>query len=265
MRFMSIASGSSGNSYYIGTDKASVLLDTGISLKRIERGLEKAGLSGRDLDAVFITHEHIDHIKGLGVLARKYAVPIYATYGTIDGIMTTKSLGVFDYNILKPIHGGDTVRINDLSVSCTSVSHDANDPVCYSFASEKKKVSVATDLGRYDEKIIDFITESDALLIEANHDIRMLEVGPYPFMLKQRILGDRGHLSNEAGGELIRAVLNDHIKYIGLGHLSEHNNYPELAYATVKQILADNVYTGDVRDFGLTVASRSECGDIIDI
>ena len=235
MRFMSIASGSSGNSYYVGTDKVSLLLDAGISMKRIDSGLGNLGLSLRDIDGVLITHEHIDHVKSLGSMARKYNIPIYATYGTIDGIMTVGSLGTFDYNLFKPLKNDCSFVLGDMNINVHPISHDASDPVCYSF------------------------------LIEANHDIRMLEVGPYPYPLKQRILGDKGHLCNEAAGKLIRELLHDKIKYIGLGHLSDKNNYPSLAYETVKQALADNVYTDDVRDFGLTVASRSECGEIIEL
>ena len=265
MRFMSIASGSSGNSYYVGTDKVSLLLDAGISMKRIDSGLGKLGLSLRDIDGVLITHEHIDHVKSLGSLARKYNIPIYATYDTIDGIMTVGSLGTFDYNLFKPLKNDCSFVLGDMNINVHPISHDASDPVCYSFENEGHKLSVATDMGKYDESLMDFLSESEAMLIEANHDIRMLEVGPYPYPLKQRILGDKGHLCNEAAGKLIRELLHDKIKYIGLGHLSDKNNYPSLAYETVKQALADNVYTDDVRDFGLTVASRSECGEIIEL
>ena len=265
MRFMSIASGSSGNCYYIGSDKTSILLDIGISMKRVEEALLGNDISPKDIDAILITHEHIDHVKSLGVLARKHHIPIYATYGTVDGILMMKSLGTYDPNLFKPIKNSDSFFIGDIRVSAHGISHDANDPVCYSFEEGDRKLSVATDLGVYDNMLIDFLSESDAMLIEANHDIRMLEVGPYPYPLKQRILGNRGHLCNEASGSLIKELLNDHIKYIGLGHLSEQNNYPDLAFETVKQILQDNPYTDDVRDFGLTVASRTEPGRMINI
>ena len=265
MRFMSISSGSSGNCIFVGSDTTSLLLDCGISLKRIEQGLKNAELSGKDIDGILITHEHIDHIKSLGVIARRYNIPIYATYGTIDGILTTKSLGTFDYNLFQPIYNDSSFMIGDISVSANPVSHDAGDPVCYSFVNDNKKVGVATDLGVYDDMIIDFLSESDILLVEANHDVRMLEVGPYPYPLKQRILSDKGHLSNENGGRLIRELLNDHIRYIALGHLSEKNNYSELAYETVKQELSGNAYSDDVRDFGLCVASREECSELVEI
>lgn len=265
MRFMSIASGSSGNTSYIGTDHTTLLLDTGISMKRIEEGLRKADRTLHDVDGILITHEHIDHIKSLGAISRKYNIPVYATYGTIDGILTCKSMGTFDYNLFQPVSNSDSFMIGDINVNVQSISHDANDPVCYSFTNEDSKVCVATDMGVYNDMIVDFVSESDALLIEANHDIRMLEVGPYPYPLKQRILSDRGHLCNEASGRLIREVLNDHIKYIALGHLSDKNNYPELAFEAVRQELEDNIYSDDVRDFGLCVAPREKPGELIEI
>ena len=265
MRFMSIASGSSGNSAYIGTDSTSLILDVGISMKRIEEGLSNVGVSGREVDGILLTHEHSDHIKSIGVISRKYNIPIYATYGTLDGLMTVKSLGTFDYNLFKPIKNDESFVIGDIRINTHSISHDAADPVCYSFESNGHKVSVATDMGIYDKMTVDFLADSEALLVEANHDVRMLEVGPYPFLLKQRILSEKGHLSNEASGSLIRCLLNDKIKYIGLGHLSEKNNYEYLAFETVKQAITDNPFTKDVREFGLCVASRSECGAVVEL
>ena len=265
MKLMTIASGSSGNSTYIGTDKTSILLDVGISLRGIDKGLKNADLSVRDIDAIFITHEHIDHIKSLGVIARKHNIPIYATYGTIDGILTTRSMGDFDYNLLKPIKNNGSMIIGDITVNACPISHDANDPVCYNFLSNSKKVSVATDMGVYNNMIIDFLSESDAAVIETNHDIRMLEAGPYPYAVKKRIMGERGHLCNEDGAKLIRDILSDHIKYIALGHLSDKNNYADLAFETVKSELEDNPFSNDVRDFGLCVAPRYETGELIEI
>ncbi len=266
MKLMTIASGSSGNSCFVGNDDTTILVDVGITMKAIENGLNTIDLTCKDVDAIVITHEHIDHVKALGVISRKHNIPIYATYGTIDGLMTMKSLGVFDYNLLRPIKNNSIFNVGSITVNTQSISHDTNDPVCYSFEADKKKVAIATDLGKYDNMIIDFLSECDAMVIEANHDIRMLEANPvYPYVLKKRILGDRGHLCNEASGRLIREVLNDHIKYVALGHLSDKNNYPELAFEAVKHELSDNPFSSDVRDFGLCVARRSEPGDLITV
>ena len=265
MKLMTISSGSSGNSSYVGTDNTTILVDVGNSMKNIVSALEGIGISGKDVDAILITHEHIDHIKGLGILARKYNVPIYATYGTIDGIMTFKSLGTFDYNLFHPIKNDASFEIGDITINTRSISHDANDPTCYNFTDGKSKISIATDFGTYDSFMVDFLSESDAMVIESNHDVRMLEVGPYPFPLKQRILSDKGHISNETSGRLIKQLLNNHLKHISLGHLSDKNNYPDLAYETVKQEISDNIFTDDVRDFGLTVAPRYDAGELIEV
>ena len=265
MRFMTIASGSSGNCTYIGTEKTNILLDVGVSMKNIDIALSDIGMSLSDLDAIFITHEHIDHIKGLGVVLRKYHIPVYATGGTVRGISECKSLREFDFSLLKSIRNDQSVTIGDLTVNAKSISHDAYDPVCYTFVSEGKKLSYATDLGYYDEDIISFLMDADALIIEANHDIRMLEVGPYPYILKQRILGDKGHICNEASGELVSRLLNEHVKHISLAHLSDKNNYPDLALETVRQAIHEHPLSGGEKDFGLCVAPRYVAGQLVEL
>lgn len=268
MKLMNIASGSSGNCSMVGTDQTTVLVDAGISMKRIEAGLATCGLTPRDLDGIFITHEHADHIHGLGVISRKYNIPIYGTMGTLDGALKSGKLGTFDFNLLHGISANGTMTIGDLKITSHSISHDAADPVCYKFEEagddKEKVVTVATDIGYVSEDLIDFLQGADAMLIEANHDVRMLEAGPYPFYLKQRILGDHGHLSNEASGRMIKTLLNDHIKMIQLGHLSKENNFKELAFETVKLELDGNEFSNDVRDFNLCVASRLEPSDLLE-
>ncbi len=264
MRLCSIASGSSGNCIYVGSEKAHVLVDAGISCKRIELGLQKAELTGRDISAVFITHEHSDHIQGLGVLARKYGIPMYATKGTIDGILYgTKSLGDFDKNLLREIKVDEDLVIEDLVVHPFRISHDAKEPCGYRFESQGSKAAVATDMGTFNPYIIENLQGLDAVLLEANHDIRMLQAGPYTYALKQRILSDSGHLSNENSGLLLNKILHENMKYILLGHLSKENNMPELAFETVKLEInaADTPYRAELLD--LRVASRSEAGEVL--
>ncbi|SEF45643.1 Phosphoribosyl 1,2-cyclic phosphodiesterase [Eubacterium ruminantium] len=265
MKFMNIASGSSGNVSLVMTDEAAVLLDCGISLKKIEEGLRAADISGKDIDAVVITHEHSDHIKGLGVLSRKYKVPIYTTAGTIKGINECRSVGIIDKSLYNVIGSDVAFQIKDMTITPRSIWHDAYEPVCYSFTDGRKKISVATDLGNYNDYLVKCLSDSDILLIEANHDIRMLEAGPYPYHLKRRILSERGHLSNEASGRFIRQLLNDHLKTIILGHLSKENNFPELAYEAVKQELMGNQYSKDARDFDLHTAFRDRNDDLYEI
>jgi len=265
MRLCSIASGSSGNCIYVGSDNTHILVDAGISCKRIEEGLRKAELTGKDISALFITHEHSDHIQGLGVLARKFGIPMYATGGTIEGILYgAKSLGKVDTALFHEIHTDEDVQIGDLTVHPFRISHDAKEPCGYRFECSGRKAAVATDLGIFDPYIVENLKDLNAILIEANHDIRMLQAGPYAYPLKQRILSDCGHLSNENSGLLLNQILHKDLKYILLGHLSHENNMPELAYETVKLEInaADTPFSADM--FGLAVASRSEVGEVLD-
>ena len=265
MEMLSIASGSSGNCYYVGTENTHLLVDAGISGKKIENALNEIDIKGSDLDGILITHEHIDHVKGLGVMARRYGIKIYATAATINEIKDMICLGKLDEGLFHSIKPDAAFDIKDIRVEASSIWHDAADPVCYSMESSGKKISIATDMGAYDDYIVEKLKDSDVMVIEANHDIRMLEAGPYPYPLKMRILGNRGHLSNEASGKLIKSILNNHIRAILLGHLSKENNIPELAYETVKLELMENEYTNDVRDLGLEVAKRDIPGSLISI
>lgn len=265
MKLMSIASGSSGNCVYVGSETTSVLVDAGVSRKRISEGLSSADMEFQDIDAIIITHEHIDHTRALGVISRSCGIPMYATADTCSAIAHMPELGSFDCSLLHPISPDVDFEIGDINIKAHSIWHDAADPVCYTLQADGKKVSIATDMGGFDDYIVHNLLDSDALLVEANHDVRMLQAGPYPYQLKQRILGDRGHLSNESSGKLIYSLLNDHIKAIILGHLSHENNYPALAYETVKTELMGNPYTDDVRDFNLQVAGRSMPGGLIEL
>lgn len=234
MRFCSIASGSSGNCIYIGSGKTHILVDAGISAKRIEEGLLKAGISAGMLNGILITHEHADHIQGIGVISRKYMVPIYATKGTIEGIRGAKNTGKLQAGLLHEIRMDEPFILGDLTVNAFAISHDANEPSAYRIESEGKSIAVATDMGKYDEYTISRLMNLNAVLLEANHDVHMLEVGKYPYPLKRRVLSDTGHLSNEMCGRLLCKIMHDDLRHIVLCHLSRDNNYPELAYETVK-------------------------------
>ena len=265
MDLCSIASGSSGNCIYAGTDDCHLLVDAGISGKRIENGLNSIGLKTAEMDGILITHEHSDHIAGLGVVARKYGIPMYGTKETIDAILHTSSVGKVDESLFHPILPDEAFTIGDITVKPFSISHDAANPVAYVMEHDTKKVAVATDLGKYDDYIIGKLQGLDVLLLEANHDIRMLQAGSYPYPLKRRILGERGHLSNEASGQLLGKVLHDKIKKIILGHLSKENNYAKLAYETVRLevTMGDNPYDGS--DFSISVAKRDEVSEFVSV
>ena len=265
MRMCSIASGSSGNCIYVGSDDTHLLIDTGISKKRIEEGLKELEIKGEEIGGILITHEHSDHIQGLGVFSRKYELPIYATPGTIEGILSYSGLGKLPEGLLHPIHTDEPFMIGDIRVNPFAISHDANEPSGYRLECGEKSVAVATDLGKYDEYTVEHLKNLDAVLLEANHDIHMLEVGAYPYYLKQRIMGERGHLSNELSGRLLCDILHDNLNHIVLGHLSKENNYAKLAYETVKLevTLADNDYRGE--DLDMFVAKRDAVSDIITV
>ena len=265
MRLCSIASGSSGNCIYAGSDQTHLLVDTGISRKRIEEGLHSLQIKGEELSGILITHEHSDHIQGLGVFSRKYEIPIYATKGTIQGIRNYKSLGELPDGLLREIETDQTFLLGDIAVHPFSISHDANQPCGYRMDSGGKSVAVATDLGTYDDYIVGKLKNLDAVLLEANHDIHMLEVGPYPYPLKRRVMGEKGHLSNELSGRLLCDILHDNLKHVMLGHLSKENNYAELAYETVKLevTFGDNPYRGE--EIPLKVASRDRISEAVTV
>ena len=265
MRLCSIASGSSGNCIYVGSDNTHLLVDTGISKKKIDAGLKELDIKGEELDGILITHEHSDHIQGLGVFSRKYEVPIYATPGTIEGIENYAPLGRMPEGLLHPIHTDESFILGDITIDPFRISHDAKEPSGYRMNCCGKSVAVATDLGIYDEYTVSKLKSLDAVLLEANHDIHMLEVGSYPYYLKRRVMGDKGHLSNELSGRLLCDILHDNLKHILLGHLSKENNYAKLAYETVKLevTLSDNIYKGE--DLDMAVARRDIISEIITV
>ena len=263
MRMMSIASGSSGNCIYIGSEDTHILIDAGISRKRIVDGLKEVDLSLNDISAVFVTHEHSDHIKGLGVMSRKEAINIYSTEGTINGIKDTSSLGEIPDDVFIPIMPDTDIKVKDLNIHAFSVSHDAADPVAYTVSDGRNKAGIITDLGFYDDYIVNNLEGCEAMIVEANHDINLLQVGSYPYYLKRRILGNKGHLSNETSGQLINSLLNDKVKSIMLGHLSKENNYDKLAYETVRLAIDMSANEFKAADFNIEVASRNEPSRIV--
>ncbi len=256
MRMMSIASGSSGNCIYIGSDTTHILVDAGTTKKRIEAGLNDLGLTGEDLSAILVTHEHSDHISGLGVMHRKYPVPIFSTKGTLEEVGRCRALGRLSQEVFREIDADQKFMIGDLEILPFSISHDAAQPVGYRINCGGRSVAVVTDLGHYGQYLVDRLQGLDTVLMESNHDVRMLQAGPYPYPLKQRILSDRGHLSNESCGRLLGEILHDHLNHIVLGHLSKENNMEELAYETVRLeiTMGDNPYRAS--DFPIDVAKR---------
>ena len=183
MRFVSIASGSSGNCIYAGTEHTHILVDAGISARRTEQGLFEVGVKPSELSAIFITHEHSDHVKGLGVLARKYEIPIYGTQGTLREIRKMKGLLEYPKELLNPVLPDVKFQVGELDVMPFHIDHDAADPVAYRIQAGAKSIAIATDLGHFNQYTIDHLLDLDAVLLESNHDRRMLETGPYPYFL----------------------------------------------------------------------------------
>ena len=264
MPLYSIASGSSGNCIYLGEEDGGILIDAGISRKRIVTGLERKGLSLDDIKAIFITHEHSDHISGLGPVLRKNPIPVYATADTVSAIWEKTNMNNISPELFHSIRPEEEIEAGEMLVRPFSISHDAVDPVCYTVEKQGKRAAVATDMGCFDDTIIRVLGQCDSVLIEANHDINMLQVGPYPYSLKMRILGNKGHLSNTSCADLIKEILHKDLKHLVLGHLSRENNFPQLAYRTVLDEL-EKTETWGTLDTRLMVASRDEPTELLKI
>jgi len=237
MRYSILASGSTGNSFFIATEQTRLLLDVGLSCKKIEGLLNQIGENPADLDGILITHEHSDHIRGLGVMAKRYQLPIYCNQATWKAISTViKDLDESQVNIFQT---GERHRFGDIEIESFGVSHDAAEPMGFIFYHQQKKLSFVTDLGYVSEKIKERIYNSDVFVMEANHDVAMLRMGSYPWSIKRRILGDSGHLSNETCGEALADVIGRATTRVYLAHLSKENNMIDLARMTVTQILGE--------------------------
>lgn len=259
--FCSLYSGSSGNCLFIETENTKLLIDAGVSLKKIEEGLDKVNVEPSSLNGILVTHEHSDHIKSLGSLSKKFDIPVFANQKTFDA-MPKQVEKISDKNIHK-FNVNEKFCINDIEINPFSIYHDAADPCGFNFFSQNKKISIATDIGHMDKVILEKLENSVFLLLEANYDPEVLKYTKYPFVLKQRIAGPNGHLPNEMAGKVINYLSNSGLKTAMLGHLSKESNFPALAYQTVIDELISN--NTDISKFNLSVASRDQVGDIINI
>lgn len=261
MKFCSLYSGSGGNSIYVSSERASILIDAGMPGKSIESAFSMIKEDLTKVKGIFVTHEHTDHTKGVGILSRKFNIPIYANLETWKAMQ--KTIGKIKEENIK-VMGTKHAVIEDLDITAFDIPHDAVNASGYSVHCRDKKISIATDLGHFNENIRRQIMDSNIILLECNHDVEMVKFGPYPYPLKQRILSDVGHLSNDNCGKAILSMLDDKPKRIVLGHLSQTNNYPELAKATVKNILDENnVKIG--KDVLLYMADRAKPSSYIEL
>jgi len=256
IKFCPIASGSDGNSIYIGSDTTHILIDAGLSGKRIKEGLESAvNLDGKNLDAIFLTHEHSDHIQGAGIFSRRYGAHLYATAKTWGHIDRHNLIGAVDSAKKHIIEPDGPCIIGDFTIEAFDIPHDAAQPVGYCVYMDDKKITVATDIGSVTDNIRERLFGSDIILLESNHDLEMLKNGRYPAVLKRRIMGERGHLSNRGAGELLSEIVCSKLKNVFLGHLSAENNMPLIAMDTVSTILeASHIKIG--KDLNLHLAQR---------
>ena len=258
-RLCPLFSGSSGNSYYIGSRSGGVLIDCGRSARQTEGMLRLCGIDPLALHAIFVTHEHTDHTSGIRVFAKKFGLPVYASPGTLEAI--APGLPQAD---LRPLTG--PVEAAGMILEAFPVSHDCIQPVGYRVhTGDGRSFCLATDLGCLSEEVKEALRGCDAVVLESNHDVRMLETGPYPYYLKRRILSDHGHLSNDNAGRLLNYILHDNIKHIFLGHLSKENNFEELACETVKLEIDQGDHGYKARDFSISVARRDMMSEIVTV
>lgn len=259
-RFCSLFSSSSGNCTYIGSASGGVLIDAGVSAKQINLKLDCIGVSPADINAIFITHEHSDHVRGLRVFATKHRIPVYATQGTIEAL---KASGVVTEGVdINPIDNSGTVCAGQLVVPFKT-SHDSAQSCGYVVTtSDERKIAVATDTGVVTDEMLKFVRGCDLVLAESNHDVGMLRNGNYPYMLKRRILSDKGHLSNIDCSKFVTELVKNGTTRIVLGHLSKENNIPELAYQTTKSAL-DCERAVLYKDYILKVAGGNEAEMVV--
>lgn len=256
MLFSPLYSGSSGNCTFIEAGAVRLLVDAGLTGSRIEQALNAVGAPADTITAMLVTHEHIDHVRGLGVLSRRHKIPIYANAACWDAM--SSSIGEIPPACVRVIETGRDFYIKDVNITPFSIPHDAAEPVGYTFAQGGWKAGVLTDVGHVDERLIDAVSDCDILLLEANHDVDMLKAGPYPYALKQRILSHKGHLSNEDSGRALCRLFSRGLHNAVLGHLSAENNDEHVALATVQGALREEGILSNMR---IALAHRDRpCG-----
>ena len=262
IKFCSLSSGSSGNCQYIECENTRILIDAGFSGKRVEELLSSIDVSPQSIDGILVTHEHIDHTLGVGVLSRRYDIPIYANSNTWVGMeniikaIKEKNTKVFKTN--------NVFDIKDLSIYPIEVSHDALEPVGYIIYYKQIKLSIITDTGWITDEVRNEIKNSNLYFMESKHDERMLREGSYPWSLKKRIMSTQGHLSNMDAGEILGDVLSGNKEIVVLAHLSQDNNLPELAYNTVRECIISQGIDPS-HDINLSLSHRDRVSNIYNL
>ncbi len=262
VNFCSLYSGSSGNSLFVETPNTRLLVDAGVSSKKIEKALLDINVEPSSLDGILVTHEHTDHVQGLGTFSKKFDLPVFVNQETLDAM--PKQRDKIDSKNIKTFKIADKFSIGDLDIKPFSIPHDAVNPCGFNIWKDDKKISIATDIGHITNDILKNLEESLFIMLEANYDPEVLRCSSYPFVLKSRIAGPTGHLSNEMAGKTISHLLKSGLKKAMLGHLSKESNFPELAYQTVlDELMSSNSF--DKTSMNLSVASRDVHSKLIEI
>ena len=257
--FCSLYSGSSGNSLFVESENTKLLVDAGVSSKKIEEALANLEIDPTSIDGILITHEHSDHVQGLGKFAKKFNLPVFVNEKTLDAMPKQKEK-ISEKNI-KLFNINEKFEIGDLKVKPFSIPHDAANPCGFNIFKDDKKISIATDIGHMTNGVLKNLEDSIFIMLESNYDPEVLKYSKYPYQLKTRIAGPDGHLSNELAGKTISYLLNSGLKQAVLGHLSKQSNFPELAYKTVIEEIMCTKY--DENSLKLSVASRDIPGNKI--
>ena len=261
MKFCSLFSGSTGNSLFVQGNETKILVDAGVSAKKITESLKTLNVNIEEINAILVTHEHLDHIRSIGTIWKKYNIPIYATLGTWNGIENEKLIvNINEKNYFKI---GENFEIGELKITPFSTSHDAMDSCGFSIEHDGKKISIATDLGEVTKEVTKNLEKSKFVLLESNYEPEVLRCCSYPYTVKKRIAGNKGHLSNRDAGQTISDLVKNGLENVMLGHLSKESNFPELAYKSVANELMKNQIKEN--DIDLKIASRLEPSKIVNI
>ncbi|SEF45458.1 MULTISPECIES: MBL fold metallo-hydrolase [Parabacteroides] len=263
LSFLSLASGSSGNCYYLGTPEFGVLIDAGIGIRTIKKVLKDKAINFSKIVAVLITHDHADHIKTVGYLGEKLCIPVYSTEGVHEGIEKSRYVEETLIGSRKIIEKEVPFMIRDFKITAFEVPHDSTDNVGYHIEYENHKFTFATDVGHITDTVSKYMCLATDLIIEANYDEEMLKFGTYPAFLKERVASPTGHLSNREAAEFIATHYDPKLKNIWLCHLSRDNNHPELAYKTIDiRLFEEGIRVG--KDVALVALKRTTPSDIFE-
>lgn len=261
-KFCNLFSGSSGNCSLVQNDNTNILVDAGESAKKIVNALSSINVPIEKIDGIIVTHEHIDHVKSIGTISKRYNIPVYATEKTWSAIPEQEAK--IDKKMKRYFSSSINFTVKDLQIEPFQIPHDAIDPCGFNIKNGNNKISIATDLGHITPELVNALNDSSFILLESNYDPEILKFSKYPYYLKQRISGERGHLSNIDAGNLISKILKSpNLQRIMLGHLSKENNFPELAYKTVVEELLSNKC--EISNLEISVASRQHPSKIINI